>query len=220
MNGRFKALFSIFFYAVFLFAAIICSGVFTGCTSEIKVELKKDGAVNVSFNGTAGQAFTALINSAAGTEGSNVLFDTKEIQSEMTASGFENVKAVSKNGRDLSLTMTDSKRKSAMFTSGAISVKDSKLSGVLDAKSLLDFYKSADSQTTMFLDMLLAPVFNDEKMSEEEYLETIAAFYGQEIADEISAANFRITLKNADGSEAVRNIKLTKLLTLDETIRF
>ncbi len=220
MNGRFKAFFSIFFYAVFLFAAIIFTGAFTGCTSEIKLELKKDGAVQVNFNGFSGPAFAALINSVYGTEGSSVIFDTKEIQNEMTASGFENVKAVTKNGKDLSLTMTDSKRKSAMFSSGAVSVKDSKLTGVLDAKTLLDFYKNADSQTLMFLDMLLAPVFNEEEMSEEEYLEVIASFYGQEIADEIGAASFRISLKNPDGTETVRNIKLTKLLTLNETIRF
>ena len=192
----------------------------TGCTSEITLELKKDGAVAVSFNGVAGEAFAALINSATGSQGDSVIFDTKQIEAEMTGSGFEGVKAVTKTGRDLTITMTDKKHKSAMFSSGAVAVKDGKLEAHLDSKTLLSFYDQADSQTIMFLDMLLCPVFNDEKMTREEYLETIEAFYGKEIADEMKAADFKVTIINPDGSKIVRNIKLTKLLTLDETIRF
>ena len=49
--------------AALVFAAAVC---FTGCTSEISMELKKDGSVTVDFNGVAGDTFAALINAAAG----------------------------------------------------------------------------------------------------------------------------------------------------------
>lgn len=207
-------------------AVLVLAGavLFTGCTSEISLELKKDGSVAVDFDGVAGDAFASLINAATGGDPSassqNLVFKTDEIEYEMTQNGFSNVKAVSKNGRGLSVSMTDKNGKSALFSSGVVSTKNGKLSIVLDRTKLVSFYNQADSQTAMFLDMLLAPVFNDEKMSEEEYLDTIAAFYGQEIADEIGAADFRITLKNTDGTQSIQKIRITKLLTLDETIKF
>lgn len=207
--------------AILVLAAAV---LFTGCTSEISLELKKDGSVTVDFDGVAGDAFASLINAAAGGDTSassqNLVFKTDEIEYEMSQNGFSNVKAVSKNGRGLSVSMTDKNGKSALFSSGVVSTKNGKLGIVLDREKLLNFYNQTDSQTAMFLDMLLAPVFNDEKMSEEEYLEVLASFYGQEIADEIGAADFRITLKNADGTQSIHTIKITKLLTLDETIKF
>ena len=53
--------------AVFVLTAAVC---FTGCTSEISLELKKDGSVNVDFNGVAGDAFASLINAAVGGDAS------------------------------------------------------------------------------------------------------------------------------------------------------
>ena len=138
----------------------------------------------------------------------------------MGSNGFSNVKAVSKKGSDLTVTMTDKNGKSALFTSGVVSVQDKKLQAALTPQTLVKFYKSADAQTVMFLDMLLAPIFNDEKMTQEEYVELLAAFYGEEIAEEIKNSSFRITLKNSDGSQTIQSIKFTKLLTLDEVLRF
>lgn len=195
------------------------------CTSEISLELKKDGSVDVQFSGVAGTAFATMINSVSGMSGNGsatgtVIFDTKEIEYEMSSNGFSQVKAVSKKGADLTVTMTDKNGKSALFTSGVVSVKDGKLNASLSPQSLVKFYKAADSQTVMFLDMLLAPIFNDEVMTQEEYLEVLASFYGDEIADEMKNSSFRITLKNPDGTKTVQNIGFTKLLTLNEVLRF
>ncbi len=207
----------------------LCAGLViccASCTTDITVELKKDGSIDVNYSGTAGKAFAALMDSAKGMYGSadssaqSVIFDTKEIEYEIGSNGFSNVKAVSKNGSDLTVSMTDKNGKSALFSSGVVSIENGKLKAALSPQNLVKFYNTADSQTVMFLDMLLAPIFNDEKMSEEEYLEVLASFYGEEIAEEIKDSRFRITLKNPDGTVEVRNIAFAKLLTLNETIRF
>ena len=202
---------------------VLCAG----CTSEITLELKKDGSVDVEFLGSAGNAFAALIQSASGmtlsdatSSSASVTFDTKEIEYEMGSNGFSKVKAVSKKGTDLTVSMTDKNKKSAMFSSGIVSVENGKLSAQLSPQTLVKFYNSADSQTVQFLDMLLSPIFNDEQMSQEEYLEVIEAFYGEDIAEEMKASKFRITLKNPDGSQTVQTVPFVKLLTLDEVLRF
>ncbi len=208
-----------------IFASFALMLLCASCTSEISLELKKDGSVDVQFSGVAGTAFATMINSVSGMSGNGsatgtVIFDTKEIEYEMSSNGFSQVKAVSKKGADLTVTMTDKNGKSALFTSGVVSVKDGKLNASLSPQSLVKFYKAADSQTVMFLDMLLAPIFNDEVMTQEEYLEVLASFYGDEIADEMKNSSFRITLKNPDGTKTVQNIGFTKLLTLNEVLRF
>ena len=208
-----------------IFASAALMLLCAGCTSEITLELKKDGSVDLQFSGVAGTAFATMINSVSGMSGNGsatdtVIFDTKEIEYEMSSNGFSQVKASSKKGSDLTVTMTDKNGKSALFTSGVVSVKDGKLNASLSPQSLVKFYKAADSQTVMFLDMLLAPIFNDEVMTQEEYLEVLASFYGEEIAEEMKNSSFRITLKNPDGTKTVQNIGFTKLLTLNEVIRF
>lgn len=208
-----------------IFASLALMLLCASCTSEISLELKKDGSVDVQFSGVAGTAFATMINSVSGMSGNGsatgtVIFDTKEIEYEMSSNGFSQVKAVSKKGADLTVTMTDKNGKSALFTSGVVSIKDGKLNASLSPQSLVKFYKAADSQTVMFLDMLLAPIFNDEVMTQEEYLEVLASFYGDEIADEMKNSSFRITLKNPDGTKTIQNIGFTKLLTLNEVIRF
>ena len=208
---------------LFAYAAMACA--FASCTTEITLELKKDGSVDVDFSGTAGNAFTALITSASGMSDTkdaspSVIFDTKQIEYEMSSNGFSKVKVASKKGTDLAVTMTDKNGKSALFTSEVVKVENGKLTASLSPQTLVKFYKTADSQTVQFLDMLLAPIFNDEQMSEEEYLEVLASFYGEEIAQEMKNSSFRITLKNPDGTQTVQNIKFVKLLTLNETLRF
>ena len=210
-----------------IFAAAAVLVLCASCTSEITLELKKDGSVDVEFSGSAGNAFAALIKSASGmtlsdatSSSASVIFDTKEIEYEMGSHGFSKVKAVSKKGTDLTVSMTDKNKKSAMFTSGIVSVENGRLSAQLSPQTLVKFYNSADSQTVQFLDMLLAPIFNDEQMNQEEYLEVIEAFYGEDIAQEMKASKFRITLKNPDGSQTVQTVPFVKLLTLDEVLRF
>ena len=206
-------------------AAFFAVTVFAGCTSEIELELHKNGSVDVKFSGSAGNAFAALINAATNTgtaaDGqTTVIFDTQQIEYEMAQNGFTNVKAVSKSGSDLTVTMTDKTGKSALFSSGVVKIENDRLTASLSPQTLKKFYDKADSQTVQFLDMLLSPVFNDEQMSQEEYLEILGSFYGEEIATEVKDSNFRITLKHADGTKTVQTINFAKLLTLDETLRF
>ena len=50
-----------------------------------------------------------------------------------------------------------------------------------------------------FLDLFLAPVFNDEDMTAEEYVEMVGTVYGSEVgkeisSDEINAEDFSVTV--------------------------
>ena len=80
-------------------------------------------------------------------------------------------------------------------------IEKGRLNASITRKSLEDFYNSADEQTRMTLDLFLAPVFNNETMSEEEYLEMVASFYGEAAAKEVSESQVKINLISKDGSK-------------------
>ena len=203
---------------VFSVIILLCGVLFLGCTSEIGISLNKDGSVSVSFDGNSGIAFATLIRSAAGVSEGDVVFDTREITAELSGNYFSEVRAVSKTGTDLSVRMKDVQKKSPLFTSKVVAVKDGRIGATLSADRLLDFYKASDEEIVSFLDMLLAPVFNDEVLTEEEYLDTVASFYGKQASDEIKESSFKITLTDADGSTRFFIIPMANLLTLNEVI--
>lgn len=202
---------------VFL-SAVILTFSFASCTSEIDIQLKADNTIDVKFSGEAGIAFEQLIRSSTGVTDGNIVFDTENISYELSKNGFTNVSAVSKHGTDLTVTMSDKNQTSPLFKSKIINTENNKLTASLTPKKLIDFYNSSDDQIVMFLDMMLSPLFNDEVMSESEYIETMASFYGDKAAKEISDSSFKISLINPDGKKAVYNIPMAHLLTLNEVI--
>lgn len=218
------------------FAAAIMTFCMAGCTSEVTVTAKENGSVEITFNGEAGNAFSKLINSASGIDAAGlenggeqvVVFDIKQIAYELAKNGFSDVKVESKNGFDLNIKMNDSvqgssagsAKKSVLFTSGLLKLQKGKLSVSLSPKKLCDFYNASDEEIVQFLDLLLAPVFNDEVMSEDEYLDTIGSFYGDSVSKEIQETNFKITLVNTDGKSSVQVIPLATLLSLKNEINF
>lgn len=202
---------------------IICllfTALFTSCTSKIDLELKKDGSVNVSFEGgSIGSSIKKLLSSVTGTASSSFSFDTNQIAEALKQSGFSNVMVRSPSGTDLVITMKDINKKSILFSSGIINTDEKKLELTLNPQRLINFYYDCDETLKTYLDLLMAPVFNDEIMSEQEYLSTVSSLYGNDIGKEIGESVFLIKLKNPDGKTSERKITLAELLTLNNTLQ-
>ena len=186
---------------------------FVSCTTEITLTLKADDSVDIQFEGGAGAAFTKMILSASGTETPGI--DTQAVSYELAKAGFENVKAKAQNS-NVSISMSDKKHSSYIFTSGLVKFSDDKkhesLKTQITRKSLEDFYNSADEQTRMILDLFLSPVFNNDYMSEEEYLEMLASFYGEPAAKEVQDSFVKIILVGKNGKKEEQNLPLVQLL--------
>jgi hypothetical protein len=191
-------------HGILLILFLLFTGLFISCTTEVTLTLLPDDSVAIEFEGGAGQAFTKMLASASGLTGEGAassIIDAQEVSYELARSGFADVKVEEKKGGLVQIKMKDKNRSSYVFTSGIIKEEKGSLSTAITRKSLEDFYKSADEQTRMTLDLLLAPVFNDEVMSEAEYLEMLASFYGQAAADEVSQSFVKINLISKDASK-------------------
>jgi len=182
------------------------------CNVDLQLTPKKDGSVEIVFKGGAGKAFSKMILSAGGGS-EDSLYDTKEIAYELAKVGFSNVKVTKgKTGTDLVVTMSDLKKTSYLFTSGIVQEEKGVLKTHITAKSLKDFYNSADEQTQMVLDLFLAPVFNDEHMSEGEYVEMLGTIYGADAAREVEESIINISLGNVEGGASQEKLSFTRLM--------
>ena len=197
-----------FFYTLILMGAV---AVAASCTTDITLTLRQDDSVDISFEGGAGEAFTNMLLSASGSDAGMSALDANEISYELAKAGFDGVK-VSVNDTQVKINMTDKNRTSYLFKSGIVKYEGGKLAVNLTRKNLEDFYATSDEQTRMILDLFLAPVFNDENMSESEYLEMLGSFYGNPSAKEVETSFVNIRLIGKNGKEEKIRLPMTQLL--------
>lgn len=198
------------FFSVFLFFS---------CSAEIVFEVKKDGNVKISYDGDlSGDFLQFLINqNGKNTEldlGNieNTELDVEILTESLKNSGFENVQILSGKLKNILITMEDKSQKSVLFYSKLLKMQNGSLSVDFSYENLWNFYENADEQLQSDLDLLLAPVFNDEKMTETEYLETIATFYGEKMASELAESFISLIVINIDGKQQVQKISIPKIL--------
>lgn len=198
------------FFSVFLFFS---------CSAEIVFEVKKDGNVKISYDGDlSGDFLQFLINqNGKNTEldlGNieNTELDVEVLTESLKNSGFENIQILSGKLKNILITMEDKSQKSVLFYSKLLKMQNGSLSVDFSYENLRNFYENADEQLQSDLDLLLAPVFNDEKMTETEYLETIATFYGEKMASELAESFISLIVINIDGKQQVQKISIPKIL--------
>lgn len=190
-----------------LILAIFSVFVLISCTAEITIKDTAQG-VELSFNGAAEKGFEKLINSM-GAE-NQAFIDPVQITDELVKEGFSNVKVSQTAVSDLSISMLSKDFNNFLFKSGVLRSENKFWVTDFSKEKLLAFYAMSDSQIVQVLDLLLAPVFNDEEMTVEEYLEVIASFYGDSVAEELAESKIKIISKN--------NAVNTKVYSLPEIL--
>lgn len=181
----------------------------SSCSAKINLRVQKDGSVDVSFNGGAGAAFTKMILAATGGEET---FNIDEIATELSKNGFSDVTASSKGISEVILNFKDRRESSFLFGAGILEMKNNQLLLNLNRQSLKAFYESADENLQMILDLFLAPVFNDEQMSQEEYLEMLGTFYGSAAAKEVQESKVEFVIQNPNGEKINYSYSLAQIL--------
>lgn len=198
------------FFSVFLFFS---------CSAEIVFEVKKDGNVKISYDGDLNGDFLQFLINQNGKNTEldlgnieNTELDVEVLTESLKNSGFENVQILSGKLKNILITMEDKSQKSVLFYSKLLKMQNGSLSLDFSYENLRNFYENADEQLQSDLDLLLAPVFNDEKMTETEYLETIATFYGEKMASELAESFISLIVINIDGKQQVQKISIPKIL--------
>ena len=216
-----------FKFLFFTFSFLICC-CFSSCKVFLSLTQNQNGDVNVEFSGIPEEAFINTIKSFLATDSEsttnkNLIIDTAQIKSFLINSGFTNVEVSNQIGANVDIKMTIPKDKTFIFDSKLVfsnnSESNSSFGIELSPATLQTFYANADEQIISILDILISPAFYGEEISEEEYIETIASLYGNDVAAEMNKSEIYITLKNKSGKILKKSLPLKTLLTLKQAIK-
>ena len=217
-----------FFKFIFLtFSFLFCCG-FSSCKVFLSLTQNQNGDVYVEFSGIPEEAFintikSFLANDSESTTNKNLIIDTAQINSFLINSGFTNVEVSNQIGANVDIKMTIPKDKTFIFDSKLVFSDNSESTSCfgieLSPATLQTFYANADEQIISILDILISPAFYGEEISEEEYIETIASLYGNDVADEMNKSEIYITLKNKSGKVVKKSLPLKTLLTLKQSVK-
>ena len=226
-------------YAIFYLFVLFA---FTGCVTTISVGANQDKSTNVDFSLDLGNAVSAVLDSISAGMGNaeskdQPVFAKDTIQALFTSSDFSevNVKTPTRTSLQISGKLNSIEKQNAAYStfdaSHFVHCTSNSLTIVLSPNDLRDLVANLTEEMQSYVDLLMAPLFTEEEMSEAEYLELIEAVYGKELALELKNASITIIATCPRGSKiretagfgvkeisvksdkAIFSVPLTQLLT-------
>jgi len=195
------------FFSAFITAALLLA--FSSCASQINGSLMGDGQADLQIQAELKPKITALIGRFAALSGAvkpgAPLLDGPQVAASMSqAPGVASVSFVNKTPSSIEGPVKISKISDLLAsgggkTSGFIKFeqKNSAGEGSCSVNLSLEYGPQILSlispEIGMYLNALMAPLASGEKMTKKEYLDTVASFYGKDIADEISSGVINVS---------------------------
>ena len=206
-----------------LLVALFCSVVLflTSCKSQIKITFSKN-ACTVKYSTKLGKALFDTFYAFAGETESEKIFDTEQFKQIFSEGGLKNVSAESKVIDEISI-QGDIDGNNGDFISGSSIIKSSNNGKNVEIEfsrnNLLKMYDNMPSIMRSYIDLFMAPVFTEEEMSNEEYLELISSVYGQILADEIKTSTVDFIVVLSDGKTKQFSLELIDLINIKTDIK-
>ena len=194
---------------IFYFSTILIL-IFTilSCSPELSISLKNDDSVDVQFEITNTESFFS--NFSAFMDFSEENFYDKEIlSSNLQSIGFSNINLKSGKNADLKLSaklknfsqIENDNPVSTLFTK-----KESSFEISINPDNLIDILETLPEMTD-YLDLLMAPVYTGEELSEQEYLELFATVYGESFAKDFENTNFVVQINVLEKIQHIETAK-------------
>ena len=206
-----------------LLVALFCSVILflTSCKSQIKITFSKN-ACTVKYSTKLGKALFDTFYAFAGETESERIFDTEQFKQIFSEGGLKNVSAESKGIDEISI-QGDIDGNNGDFISGSSIIKSSNNGKNVEIEfsrnNLLKMYDNMPSIMRSYIDLFMAPVFTEEEMSNEEYLELISSVYGQILADEIKTSTVDFIVVLSDGKTKQFSLELIDLINIKTDIK-
>lgn len=213
MKNIYKNLLVALFISVILFL--------TSCKSQMKITFSKN-ACTVKYSTKLGKALFDTFYAFAGETESEKIFDTEQFKQIFSEGGLKNVSAESKVIDEISI-QGDIDGNNGDFISGSSIIKSSNNGKNVEIEfsrnNLLKMYDNMPSIMRSYIDLFMAPVFTEEEMSNEEYLELISSVYGQILAEEIKTSTVDFIVVLSDGKTKQFSLELIDLINIKTDIK-
>lgn len=172
------------------------------CSPSLAVSLKNDDSADIQIVISNTESFFSNFSAFMDFSEDN-FYDKKILSSNLQSLGFSNINLETGKNADLKLfaqlknisNLEEENPLSSAFVktenSFEIQINPEKMLSVLEAIP----------EMTDYLDLLMAPVYTDEELSESEYLELFASVYGESFAKDFENTNLLLQI------EVLQNIK-------------
>lgn len=193
----------LFFSSIFFLFFTIFS-----CSPALSISLKNDDSVDVQFEITNTESFFS--NFSAFMDFSEENFYDKEIlSSNLQSIGFSDINLEIGKNADLKLFAQlnnfSQLKEENPITSLFIKKQDS-FEISINPNNLIEVLETIP-EITDYLDLLMAPVYTGEEITEQEYLELFATVYGESFAKDFENTNFVVKINVLD---KIKNIETAK----------
>lgn len=195
---------------------------FSSCENELKICADSAG-VNFDYKINFGKEFLSIFSAALGSDSAEEEqnFNAEEIAQIFIDSKFENISAKNLgSGNFLISGRLSETAEDPVSKSGMISLSENSFSIKISRENLLEFYRTLPEDFQNYLDMLMAPAFTGEEMSDGEYVELLSEVYGQALADEVSAASVKIAVVSPSGMKKNYSVRLVEILNIKNALVF
>lgn len=178
------------------------------CSPALSISLKNDDSVDIQFEISNTESFFS--NFSAFMDFSEENFYNKEFLSlNLEELGFSNINLETGKNADLKLSaqlknfsqLEKENPITSLFTKNENSFEIS-----INPDNLIDILETLPDVTD-YLDLLMAPVYTGEELTEQEYLELFASVYGESFAKDFENTNFMLQV---NVSEKITNIETAK----------
>ena len=194
---------------IFYFSTILTL-IFTilSCSPALSISLKNDDSVDIQFEISNTESFFS--NFSAFMDFSEENFYDKEFLSlNLEELGFSNINLETGKNADLKLSaqlknfsqLEEENPITSLFTKNENSFEIS-----INPDNLIDILETLP-EATDYLDLLMAPVYTGEELSEQEYLELFATVYGDSFAKDFENTNFVLQINVLN---KIKNIETAK----------
>lgn len=197
-----------------LFISIISffSLLFCSCDSSLTVTISA-GHPSFSYNANLGSEFIKTVSTIMSLENSSEIqsfFEPAELEKAFIQAGFSKVSARMDDKNKISVDFSPSNENSDPFSVSGILKYDSHKKPYLEfsAEKFIAFYELMPFEFQSYIDMLIAPSFTGESITDEEYLDLLASVYGQNLCDEIKNATIDFIFIDADAANGKKKSKM------------
>ena len=201
------------------FASVLAILLFASCENEVKI-CANDSGISFNYKINSSETFLNFFSAISNSDEPNTILDAEIISNLFTQANFEDINAES-DGKNLFVGGKLSQNAQDPFSiSGMISLAQKRLSISLNKTNLLEFYNNLPEDLQTSLDLFMSPTFTGEEMTNEEYIELVSEVYGQELADELSAATLKIIVESQSGTKKNYSVKIIDILNIKSELIF
>jgi len=177
-------------FYLFVLITIFVLGINTSCSTHLAIETNNDSTKNTYCQITPSVTLKNMLLSLTGVTNPESLYNTVLLKQSLEKAGFsvENI-TVTENG-SLNLLIETKKLEIPGCT-----LSKNNFTLLINQQTMSEVLALIPSETTSYIDLLMAPIITGEKLSSKEYEALIASMYGNTLANEMKSSMMTISFK-------------------------